>query len=306
MEAKEISRKLSPSELVYDFEHINKWHIFSNALRFRTTHDLTLSNEMIRQCLLDWCKLNPFLRTKILTSSTDSKSFSLDRKFVLLKSLDRIDVMKNVEIYRHVNWKSFYEREFNRQSPLNYDPDNDDHLLWRLILIKMNERSNDSQQKHEFCLIFTIHHGITDGRNAFFIMLELLKLIERSILGEKRDVIEYPNEIPLPLEDLLNEKLPSLSFSSSISSHSNDFNNETCKIPATFSPMCHNSEISGRIDNQSENINNNNISSNGFVTRAELFPSIECVTRFESFVIDRAIVNKVSYKTVDYLVNIII
>lgn len=315
MASQRILRNLSPSELVYDYEHgVRKCHIFSNALHFRAKNDLiTSNNETIRECVLDWCKLNSFLRTKISVVSPVSteiereptnsrRCFSLDRKFVLI-SPDSLDVMRNIEIFKNTNWRSFYERELNREAPLNYDTDNNDKLLWRLVLIKTGEIQNPNGSEFKYCMILTIHHAITDGRNTFAIMLELIKLFEESMSGIKRTISSLPDDIPVGLEDLIRDKLSNrnASISTSTSTNSICFCDDICKIPLSFSPMFGSSSssccsesgsgVSARVNETSENMSSS--SSKGFVKQVELFPSVECVTRFESFVIDRCVVKKV-------------
>lgn len=314
MASQRILRNLSPSELVYDYEHgVRNCHIFSNALHFRAKDDLiTSNNETIRECVLDWCKLNSFLRTKISVVSparteidsqpTNSRCFSLDRKFVLI-SPDSLDVMRNIEIFKNTNWRSFYERELNREAPLNYDTENNDKLLWRLVLIKTGENQNPNGTEFKYCMILTIHHAITDGRNAFAIMLELIKLFEESMSGIKRTISSLADDIPVSLEDLIHDKLSNRTASISTSTLTNSicFCDDICKIPLSFSPMfgsssCSESEscgggVSARVNETSENMSSS--SSKGFVKKVELFPSVECVTRFESFAIDRVVVKKV-------------
>lgn len=267
-----IHRKLSPSEIVYDFEHWQKGHILSSALIFTSRRDLISSSDttqtMFNKCLRIWCNLNPFLRAQITINheqqTSTAKRFSLDRTFVLVP-LEELDVMKNVEIIVggiNTSWKSIYEREFNRAPPLNYtQSDQDSRLLWRLILTKV--------EKDKYAMILTIHHGITDGRNIFELMSQLIQIIEKS--GDiKAFSSQVSNEIPLPLEHYLGldqYKYELLPLKNDIKTPK--FDDSFSKIPLNFSTT--NSENS------------------------------ELVTRFESFNTDESLVKKV----VNYFITFI-
>lgn len=165
--------------------------------------------------------------------------------------------MKNVEIIVggiNISWKSIYEREFNRAPPLNYtQSDQDSRLLWRLILTKV--------EKDKYAMILTIHHGITDGRNIFELLSQLIQIIEKS--GDiKAFTNQVSNEIPLPLEHYLGldqYKYELLPLKNDIKTPK--FDDSFSKIPLNFSPT------------NSENT--------------------ELVTRFESFNTDESLVKKV-------------
>lgn len=248
-----VLRKLSPSELVYDYEHSNRWHIFSNALLFTSNNNLLLSTEHLRKCVTYWCQQNEFLRTKILASTADSNGFCFDRSFALIP-ISKLDVMRNVEVYDQSEWISLYEREFNREAPLNYEPDDYSKLLWRLIVVKLNRGAVG-----KYCMILTIHHGITDGRNAFTIMLQLINILTKSRNSMNENFL---NEVSPPLEHYLE------SGESNLCTDVVGFDDSSSKIPPSFGPIDPECDASGQSG---------------------------LVTRFESFTVDEFVVKKVYF-----------
>lgn len=302
-------RQLSPSELVYDFEHWQKCHIFSSALTFKTKIDL-LNNPSFREInisLINWCKQNPFLRTKIspnlAAGQADTKSlFTLDRDFVLINE-NKLNLMKNVHIYRLVEetenqyknkndfeksrleaWKILYENEFNKFAPLNYSQDNDEDLLWRLSLINLVEEND--RQSFAYCMILTIHHGITDARNTFSLMLQLLELIQSEFSVKNVGDFKWINDIPPPLEEILAE----IKFETVNEITTDDIDTTSCKIPTSFGLINKEKISDGVIKGKFKSL----LDSKEDVDIEEYSRSSNNVTRLISFKIETSVVNQVN------------
>lgn len=258
-----VLRSLSPAELVYDFEHSQNCHIFSNAMLVSAQLDLFSHRDVIYNALVNWCKLNPFLRTKIIPEVNSSNqqaasSFSIERNFMLV-SVKNLDLMKNVEIYdsnneKEYNWRMFYEREFNRHAPVSYNSHNLSDLLWRLCFVKLGNNNGCFR----LCVIMTMHHAITDARNAFQLLTQFIQLVEKS-MKRTQESLEWLDEISPSLESYI-----PLIGDHQIKSDLFEIEDNSCKIPSSF-----------QINESSNNL------------------QTDLVTRFNSFIIDKVVFKKV-------------
>ena len=186
-----LLRKLGPSETIYDYELTNKCHIFVMSMQFDSKVNLFSDIRLIENSCRIWKSKNPLLRTKIVGKNKHSADYFSNERYFLLdnvtsSNLDNIGLYKlkfdqstpltEENIYYFLNL--LYEREFN-----NEPFDQTQELLWRLIFVELKQ--DEITKKFSYCILFNIHHGITDGNNAFSIMAQLLKIIDDTFTGSK-------------------------------------------------------------------------------------------------------------------------
>jgi hypothetical protein len=205
-----LLRKLGPAELIYDYELTNKSHMLVSAMKFVTRFDIFSDTRLIETSLHAWKCLHPFLRTKIVNQSKDTRGeyFSGDRWFLV--NTEKSTNLDNVGFYKteydkdsvednHLDYfsKLLYEREFN-----NEPFDQSEESLWRLVFIEL--KSDYKSKDFWYFIIFNVHHGITDARNTFCILSQLLKIFEE-ILYERMSLnaIMPANSVPPSIETLL-------------------------------------------------------------------------------------------------------
>ena len=240
LENEKILRKLSAGELVYDYELKQKCCILPFSLLFDSTHDLFQNKALVDKSIQTWKRLHPFLNAKIVVREDDAHpKFSHERYFaqnentcesnVTFVKLVTNDPNNNNDSSYNEHWKLLHERELNAE-PVGRP--NSNLFLWRINLIQLNDSSTTG--KHEYCLIFTAHHSITDGRNGFCILRQLLQIIEEHLLAtfdaRKHEAFERPNE---SLEEILFHNDPAAL--SCIKSNPKFEHSPENKMPANFS-----------------------------------------------------------------------
>ena len=53
--------------------------------------------------------------------------------------------------------------------------------MWRIKLVELGSKQQDNEKEHEYCLILGCHHAITDGMNVFYILDQLLAIVEHLV-----------------------------------------------------------------------------------------------------------------------------
>ena len=225
-------RKLSPGELVYDYELKLKGCILPFTVLFSSTRDLFENKPVLDKSIQEWKKLHPFLRSTIVKlEDSDHKNFSHERYFANLNEVHstKLDNVSYLKLERNNDqnnyWKLFHERELNSE-PIGGA--GDAYFLWRINFIQLSH----SLDKFEYCLTFTVHHSITDGRNSYAILNQLLEIMEEHILN-RYDESKYEKfKVNSSLDEmLLSSQGPDVSaikFKSRFEHSPND------KIPAQF------------------------------------------------------------------------
>lgn len=186
----DVIRKLGSAELIYEYEMKTKGMILPFTILFESKKKLFEYKEKIESAINSWKNVHPFLCAKILTKPDPVHlEFSRERYFVYAskEKIKSVDNVKYITV-KDGNWMRFHEEE------LNSDPvDSKNGLLWRLMFLEINEL--------EYCMIFTVHHSIIDGRNAPILLQQLLDFIEKSIKNERI------NETLIPIDVSIDEKL---------------------------------------------------------------------------------------------------
>lgn len=150
-----------------------------------------------------WMQIHPLLQSKIKTLQVYDKRNNefLECGYFERASEEKIKSHDNVIFLRFKSikkfdsdkiWKLLLENELI--SPL----DAINGLLWRIKLIELDSSTNTSDlQVFKYGLIFTAHHSITDGRNAFAIILELIELIEHVYIKKINKINEESIKIAI-------------------------------------------------------------------------------------------------------------
>lgn len=156
--------------LTIDFKEIN---LFKNV-----TH--------LEKALEYWVNRHPLLRCKI------QKINEIDKYFVKIP-IEQLNIAESVDLL-------IYESLTNQLNDSNlalfsdYEVDipidSSKGPLWRLKIIK-------STGDYRYLIMLNIHHSITDGRNMYFMILEICDLIQKSHMGKlcENDSKEYIEEI---------------------------------------------------------------------------------------------------------------
>ena len=233
-----ILRKLSTGEAIYDYELESKGCILPFSVIFETEIDLFSKKELIEKSITSWKKLHPFLCTKIVTLEDEKHRFSRERYFAYADNETKINKLDNVFYLRLLTsnktknrtnyWKLLHERE------LNLEPvDCKNGLLWRLNFVELN--SPPQSNKFEYSIILTIHHGITDGINCYYILKQLLGILENLILDKDDETESKTFDINPSIDDFLFKNQDEASIIKSIKLDPKYEISEFNKIPSNFS-----------------------------------------------------------------------
>lgn len=175
MKENDLIRKMDSAELLFEQEMMQKNFLLPFSVLFQSKINLFEHKHKIHRALDAWKKSHPLLCAKIKTDlDPEHEKFSRQRYFVYA-SRRKIRSLENVKFVRAKNensWKFFHEQEMN-ENPV----DSRNGLLWRLMFIQLS--------KIRYCIIFTVHHAIIDGRNGAVIVQQLIDLIEKSIRNQR-------------------------------------------------------------------------------------------------------------------------
>ena len=202
-----VLRRLGSSELVFEHEIQYMSFIMVQSLRFESKIDLFRKKELLEESITSWKKIHPFLCAKIKTFKDDkNKLFSKERYFVYadkktkINKLDNVFYMKFLTANKSKNksnyWKLLHERELNLEQV-----DCKNGLLWRLNFVELN--SPPVSNHYEYSMTLTIHHGITDGINCYYILKQLLSILENLILNKHDESELKPFDINPSIDDFL-------------------------------------------------------------------------------------------------------
>lgn len=212
-----VLRKLGTAELVYDLEIKHGGCVLPFTLIFSCDLDLFGLKERVDRAIQLWKQRHTFLLSRIVIlddeCENDEKYYSHERYFALMEQ-DRLSSLANVSYLRledeHASGESLVssEREkrrlweFLHERELNIKPVNSrDGPLWRLSVVEL-ERGKD------YALVFTSHHAIIDGRNAYCILEELLTLVDQGLTADdKESSVTFDVDNLPPVLDSIEKKL---------------------------------------------------------------------------------------------------
>lgn len=176
-----LLRELGESECIYDYEYKHNRHLFVSSILFESKLNLlNIDKFVLIKSIHNWKLLNPLLRVQIVNVN-QKKYFKLaDDDDDDYNRLDESSQLNNVFIYKLITndknnlagyWRLFYERELNMKACSK---------LWRLYLINLNE--------NKYSMILNMHHALTDARNKYDLMIQLLGIIEMVAIDQNYKV----------------------------------------------------------------------------------------------------------------------
>jgi hypothetical protein len=184
-----IIRKLGFFEII----SLNGFAMGSQATKLakiKTDIQLNDKYDIFMKAVTAWRQLHPFLNCKVYgDESIRDKNTGFPELFFAesteaesdVNYLSLNDIGDDKDIHRGLLCL-LCQKEVEDEINVKQD------LLWRLKLVSLNET--------EFYVILTIHHAITDGRNTFTILLQLLEIFENMCCNN--ELKEYKKYDVLP------------------------------------------------------------------------------------------------------------
>ena len=164
---------------------------------YKITHDL------ITNALAYLTKRHPLLQSIIYRTrdeSTCEPKLGLARYFVQMpnRNIFTYDNVELIDTDDPLKWSNLVESEVKTHFDYANGP------LWRLKIVSVkNAVSALAKSYADYVFVFTAHHSLTDGRNLYTIMMQLLNIIvamwEKRTCGEMSDEIE---ESPSSMEEI--------------------------------------------------------------------------------------------------------
>lgn len=182
---------------------------FTKLFRIESRIDYFAYSDVFKQSIQTWISMHPFLSAKIQNFSFYSY-FVYDTNIDPLRDVDFYCVEAPSEDSYHDTLRLFLEKE--TQIKLRHD-----EKLWRLKLIKLirSEQCESDSLKYDYDFIFTVHHSITEGRNAYFVLLQLLDIFESLCRNLKKYECVKPLSILPSMEDMFLRSTPNMLSSTS-------------------------------------------------------------------------------------------
>ena len=182
-EKKGVIRKLGFFESLCDEEqmHNNLSITTTCLLSIDKTH--TLSKEVLTKALKLWVDSHPLLQSRIYreTEPKSSKSTIYTPKY-FVKMEQSVEDYKNFEFIDKplysFRWNDLVESELKTPVDFLNGP------LWRMKLIKIQKIDGylaKNKDTHNYALIFTVSHSISDGRNSYTVLVQFLDILNACI-----------------------------------------------------------------------------------------------------------------------------
>jgi hypothetical protein len=169
-----VLRKLGFGEMLFDIEVKNRGMILVCSVLFESDVDLFEHVSQLDTAIKTWINVHPLLRCLIRHAADENPN---ELYFALasdeqVNSLDNVSYVRLVESSQKKANKDYWQLLHNRE--LNLKPfDSRKELMWRLVLAKLDA--------NQYCLVFTVHHGISDGLNNVTLVDNLLGIIDKTI-----------------------------------------------------------------------------------------------------------------------------
>jgi hypothetical protein len=183
----EIIRQLGVTESLYDDEVLNGTMLITVLLDTNPI-DYSINLDLLNKACSYWVKNYTLLGSIIIRN----KEFGM--KYFSYLNKKNLFEFKNVEIIEsndEMKHKEIIEDELKKQLDIKDGP------LWRLKVIKQNIK-----EKYKYSFIYTVHHGISDGKNCI-IILNLIDIINK--LMNNKEIIIQQVEIAKTVEELVKD-----------------------------------------------------------------------------------------------------
>jgi len=146
---------------------------------------------LLKKTALIWIQKNPLLNANIWRpfdlNKPSERKLGPTRYFVCRESID----LNNIQLEENDNteyWKEVMEIEMATLFDLENGP------LWRIRVIKSPKK--DSDKIKQFAFIYTTHHALGDGRNAFSILTQYIDILSNLIIDENYQGEDIPVNVP--------------------------------------------------------------------------------------------------------------
>lgn len=163
----EILKELNNIEELFERGQQRGDFLNPRAFIIKSEYDLIQNKEVVLNAIEKWKSIHPLLNVRIIKKDDENGKTKYFKIFDGKKCFNDIKFLR----YQTENpnelsdcWKLFFENELT----VNFEAEKS---IWRLFFIQLSS-------PNEYCVLFNIHHSITDGRNAYAVVQELLKIIE--------------------------------------------------------------------------------------------------------------------------------
>jgi len=213
-----LIRELYTVERVIDKDQLQGRAVNPRLFLLSSKFDLYANKKQVLKAFYKWKQLHPLLQANFV----EVKKGDEVKHYVAQAPKDQVEQSNNVQfLYYHSQnnnaaeketcWKLLYEHEFH--VPI----DSVANLLWRAAYVELPK----SGDKFQYAFVINMHHSITDGRNAYFVVQELFKIIEdlqkgtSDKLGSRNNDIDEKRaeyELDYPNDTRAGKKAPDFEF----------------------------------------------------------------------------------------------
>lgn len=167
-----VLRNLYPEEHLYHNKLKDGDSIMCSTFIIETNFNLYSQSDLLKKAILHWINLHPCLRIQIDQNDPNSIPFFIKADENLVNELKNVMFLRfkslNFDISEQNIWEPIHKNELQTNVLLTYLP-------WRIVFLQISE------YKYSFTLNF--HHAISDGSNMYYIIDELLDLIDKQIFS---------------------------------------------------------------------------------------------------------------------------
>lgn len=226
LDESKIIRALGDEESIYDNEILRDIFILTLGYMARinnSAYDSKMNFELMQKAASIWIKQYPILQSYIWRPFDIKKpnewKIGPKRYFVYMDEfkLDNIEFLEQEETSSTgIDFKSEIE------SSLEVPFDNLNGPLWRLKCIK---------QSNQYLFLYTSHHGMGDGKNAFTLFTHYIDILSELLTGANAEDIKMNVfESKHSMEELVSEYKSKSEYASSI--EKNDYDESLNKLSA--------------------------------------------------------------------------
>lgn len=170
-------RKMGNLE-IYFLNNQNR-RLVTYCLKLKSKINLNDNQDLVLKAIKEWKKLHPFLRCKVTSILNEQRNNK--EHYFCYQDDDSNKNIKFISLEDKESVKLIVEKEPHLEIDINNE------LMWRILICIVN----DDIEKGQY-LIFTIHHSIMDGRCSYYILLQLLDIIESIYLGKFKPIEGEP------------------------------------------------------------------------------------------------------------------
>jgi len=210
LDESKLIRKLGLGEAFFDNEALQGNMIQTRALMTEVSKEHDIDMPVLNKAIEIWVKRHPILQAKIrrtLDEATHKPKTSLPKYLVYLdKPIVEYSNVELVEIGDEATWTEFFKQEIKTSLDLENGP------LWKMKEVKVK---NNEGPKNKYIFLFKTNHAISDGRNGFLVVVQLLNILGALLENETCDEMngEIEDEFK-SLDDLLEDYVRSPDYKS--------------------------------------------------------------------------------------------